>query len=58
MIIKGMKKTIVKIISALLLVGGICIGALCHGVLAFLGAFILAYIGLLGLLKKEWIFYY
>lgn len=53
-----MKKTIVKIISVLLLIAGICIGAVCNGILAFLGAFILAYIGIMGLLPKEWILYY
>lgn len=52
-----MKKTITNTIAALALIAGIIIGAVCHGVLAFLGAFALAYAGLITLLSKntDWI---
>jgi hypothetical protein len=53
-----MKKATIKVLSAAALVGGLVLGAVCNGLLAFLGALALAYAGALGLLGKEEILYY
>lgn len=52
-----MKRILTNVIAVLALVAGIVIGAVCHGVLAFLGAFALAYVGAVTLLSKntDWI---
>lgn len=50
-------RTTVNILAVLAIVAGLVIGAACHGVLAFLGAFILAYLGTVALIKMntDWI---
>lgn len=52
-----MKRTATNLLAALALVAGIVIGAVCHGILAFLGAFALAYCGAVTLISKntDWI---
>ena len=53
-----MKKATCKILGILALVGGIAIGSICHGLLAYLGGVMFATFGLLTLLGKERILYY
>lgn len=51
------RKILTNTLAALALLAGLVIAALCHGVLAFLAAFALAYAGLITLLSKntDWI---
>ena len=52
-----MKKHIVNTIATLAIVAGIVIGALCHGILAFLGALALTWGGAVTLINgnTDWI---
>ena len=53
-----MKKAIAKTLAVLAVIGGIILGAVGHGLLAFIVGVALAYIGALALLGKEEIINY
>lgn len=48
-----MKKHIVNILAALAVVAGICIGAVCQGILALLGGVSLAWAGAVTLIGRN-----
>lgn len=52
-----MKRKVINVIATIAVIAGIVIGAVCNGILAFLGAFALAYVGAVTLLAKntDWI---
>ena len=52
-----MKRNLINITAALAVIAGIVIGAVCHGILAFLGAFALAFAGTVTLISgnTDWI---
>lgn len=52
-----MKRTITNTIAALAVIAGIVIGAVCHGILAFLCAIALSWVGAVALINynTDWI---
>ena len=53
-----MKKVVKKSIAIVAIIGGLLVGAVCKGILAFLIAFAFVYIGVLALIGKDTILYY
>lgn len=52
-----MKRNIINILATLAVIAGLTIGAACQGILAFLGAFALAFVGAVTLISgnTDWI---
>lgn len=52
-----MKRKVINVIATIAVIAGIIIGAVCHGILAFIGALALAWAGAVTLLSKntDWI---
>lgn len=54
-----MKRKVINVIATIAVIAGIVIGAVCHGILAFLGALALAWAGGVTLINgnTDWIWY-